>query len=625
MLYLSSMALKNSLYDPPRLGKRNFSMQALLLAFVVCSGAVLRTVEALPHKNNTCAPETDFVTMNLWLSNEDSNFEASKEHKFTIHNGHKMTVTGFDSTRKAGLGFRCRQRCSLGVGQEDLAKAVVSELEPGGTYRFRLWQFSRQEEQGGGYWKNEVHVNGFEYDTTMGEDMSAYGYAEATDAGEIEFLFVDTDSNPLFMGFTQVNVARVCGCGSNGDCPGGELCQGPTKKLARGKGVCTPGVLAARCADQDYRSAEHTCKFMAGNGYYAGEAWCTAFPTNEKPNFIPSKMCCGCSAGLSWVKEPYQHDNGGYAWRDFGGFKSNETSGEIVLEVGNGDEMRGIMVDGGTAKTPKKISASAGPTSTGPWTKLAKWKQDKYERSWLDFKTSEPFLQLSWSETYNKKQSRLHKISVRLRDRAADIDEPAGGWSGQFSLVKGPINPNPNCVIADGCVTSPNWPEPYPANEGCEIAVDADTVLVATHFLVPNSVPGTSWDDYFVIDSSARGSSGLFTNSAGPYHVSVLAGDRLVWSVDDWESGSGFRVCGYTPDNGDGALTWPPEKKECLEGYDEKVKCRMNGCAWNAKKSKCTAKRTCSSFRTKDKCNVKKRNCEWNKEEKACQTKLQWY
>jgi len=590
-----------------------------LLTTSVCLVIAFPTVSA----DVPCTTETDFVTMNQWLAKSDSVFETTQEHVFEIHNQHKLTVTGFDSTRAVGLGFRCFERCSLGEGQRDKARAIVSDLKPGGTYRFRLWQYSIPEEPQPGL-KNEIYINGVRYKAIMGDDMAAYGYAEATEAGEIEVIFIDNDIVPG-MGFSQINVARVCGCGTDKDCPGGELCEGSNDELEADQGVCTIGVRNALCADQDYRGAEWTCLAMSGLGYFAGEAWCTGWPTSNEPLFKPMEMCCVCSAGLSYVKEDYQHDNGGYEWRNFGNVNTKETSGEEVLEIGEGHMVRGIMVDAGFGgSTPKQITVSAASTSQGPWTKLDKWKQDKYERVWVDFKTSAPFLQLSWDETYNGKPSKLTAISVKLGDRAGDIEEPADGWSGKFSLLRSNVNKSPKCVIKDGCVTSPDWPKPYPATEGCKILVEEDTVLIATDFEVA-STQGGVWDDYLVIDSSARRSSGLFTNSAGPYHIPVLAGDSIVWVTNNWEQGTGFRICGYTPDDGDKLPMWPPkkEKKKCRRQMT-KNDCKATGCVWNKSKSKCNAKPMCSSISKKNKCNGKagkKLNCKWNKYEEACQAK----
>jgi len=90
---------------------------------------------------------------------KDTRFSASDVHTFTIHNGHTLTVTRFDSTRVIACGFRCFERCCLG-DYADRVRATVSGLEPGARYRFRLWQFSRPEETFGGRWKNQIYVNG---------------------------------------------------------------------------------------------------------------------------------------------------------------------------------------------------------------------------------------------------------------------------------------------------------------------------------------------------------------------------------------------------------------------------------------------------------------------------------
>jgi len=600
------------------------NLRAWLLALAVCSGVALNVVGTPAD----CVPETDFVTMNLRLANSDTQFETSVVHEFDIHNGHKMTVTGFDSTSAIGLGFRCRAGCSLGEGKKNQAKATVSQLEPGETYRFRLWEFSLPEEVRGGRWENELTVNGVQYDTVMGSLMAAYGYTEADENGEIEIIFFDTGGDGR-LGFTQINVAKICDCGDDTDCPGGELCEGSDAELEANEGVCTEDVKEAQCADQDYRGPNTTCRSWGGNGFFAGEAYCTAFPSSDRPDFNPLEMCCGCDGGLSWVTTDYQHDNGGYTWQDFGSFKKDESAGEVVLEVGKGHKTRGVMVDGAPGKnTPRRITVWEGKSSTGPWKKLTAFKLDKLERSWIDFQTSKAFLRLSWDETYsNEGGSRLSRVNVKFGDRVPDIEEPAGGWTGKFSLVSGNVDSDPKCVVVDGCVTSPNWPGSYPNSEACEISVDEDTVLVATHFEVVTGERITVNDDYLVLDSSIRRSSGLFTNSAGPFHVPVAAGDSLIWSPDDWESGSGFRICGYTPEDGDDLAVWPPIEEECPL-YETKKDCKKGGCKWNKKKNTCGAKPRCSSASNKKKCNTKElenEGCEWNRREKACQAGLYDY
>jgi len=562
---------------------------------------------------SACVPEKNYVTMSSCFSQKDTRFSASDVHTFTIHNGHTLTVTGFDSTRAIACGFRCFERCRLG-DDADRALATVSGLDPGAKYRFRLWQFSRPEETAGGRWKNQMYVNGEKYNTRMGEDIAAYGYATAAEQGTVEFLFVDTNDD-LRLGFSWVSLARVCGCASDRECPGGELCEGTEVERSVGDGVC---VLGGECAPVDHRAAEYSCFAMAGNGWYAGNAWCSAWPSESQPKFMPMKMCCECSGGMSWVKTPYQLDNGGYEWRDFGGATAEGSAGAVVLEVGANHKVRGVVVDGALRKTPKNILASAGATSTGPWTQLATWRQDNFERVWTNLETEEPFLRLSWEETYGNQSSKLSNISVKLGDRAVDAVEPEGGWTGNFSLLSGSIASKPRCVVEDGCISSPDWPDRYPTNKRCEIEVVEDTVLVATRFEVADDRSDVS-SDYFAIDSRTRRSSGVYTGSAGPYHVPVLAGDRLVWVVDSWEGAPGFRVCGYTSD-GKGLPKWPP-KEECSDLMTKRV-CKKAGCDWKKKKNICKAKFECGTLK-RGRC--KKvggaKGCEWNKGEKVCQVK----
>jgi len=216
------------------------------------------------------------------------------------------------------------------------------------------------------------------------------------------------------------------------------------------------------------------------------------------------------------------------------GATAESSAGAVVLEVGANHKVRGVVVDGAWRKTPKNILASVGATSTGPWTQLATWRQDNYERVWPNLETEEPFLRHSWEETYGNKSSKLFNISVKLGDRAVDAVEPEGGWTGNFSLFSGSIASNPRCVVEDGCISSPDWPDRYPINKRCEIEMVEDTVLVATRFVVANDHDdrGGVWADYFAINSQIRRSSGVYTGSTGPYYVPVLAGDRLVWVVD---------------------------------------------------------------------------------------------
>lgn len=563
-----------------------------------------------------CIPDKDHVTFQSAFSTIDTRFPADDVHTFTIQNGYTVTVTGFDSTRAIGYGFRCFDHCQLGE-ERNKARATASGLVPRGRYRYRLWQWRDSEEpsSGKGSLDNSLYVNGGEeIVTTMGEDTAAYGYATATDEGTIEFLFEDTNAVPR-MGFSWMVLAAVCGCTTDRECPGGELCEGTEVERSVGDGVC---VLGGECAPVDHRAAEYSCFAMAGNGWYAGNAWCSAWPSESQPKFMPMKMCCECSGGMSWVKTPYQLDNGGYEWRDFGGATAEGSAGAVVLEVGANHKVRGVVVDGALRKTPKNILASAGATSTGPWTQLATWRQDNFERVWTNLETEEPFLRLSWEETYGNQSSKLSNISVKLGDRAVDAVEPEGGWTGNFSLLSGSIASKPRCVVEDGCISSPDWPDRYPTNKRCEIEVVEDTVLVATRFEVADDRSDVS-SDYFAIDSRTRRSSGVYTGSAGPYHVPVLAGDRLVWVVDSWEGAPGFRVCGYTSD-GKGLPKWPP-KEECSDLMTKRV-CKKAGCDWKKKKNICKAKFECGTLK-RGRC--KKvggaKGCEWNKGEKVCQVK----
>jgi len=85
---------------------------------------------------------------------------------------------------------------------------------------------------------------------------------------------------------------------------------------------------------------------------------------------------------VSWVKTPYQIDNGEYERRDFGGTSSKGGGKAVALEVGANHKVRGVVVDGSAGKkTPQNISASAGGTPSGPWTQLATWKEDTWERA----------------------------------------------------------------------------------------------------------------------------------------------------------------------------------------------------------------------------------------------------
>jgi len=556
---------------------------------------------------STCIPDKDHVTFQSAFSTIDTRFPADDVHTFTIQNGYTVTVTGFDSTRAIGYGFRCFDHCQLGE-ERNKARATASGLEPGGRYRYRLWQWREFEEpsSGKGSLDNSLYVNGGEeIVTTMGYDTAAYGYATATAEGTIEFLFEDTNLVPR-MGFSWIVLARVCGCTTDRECPGGELCEGMSTE---GEGVCTPG--AAECADVDHRVDGPTCKSLAGSGTYAGNAWCSL----KGANIRPLEMCCECSGGVSWVKTPYQIDNGGYEWRDFGGATSKGGAKAVVLEVGANHKVRGVMVDPAPGKkTPENISASGGGTSSGPWTQVATWEQDKWERVWTDLESDEPFLQLSWESV---KASKVSNIRVKLGNNAVDSEEPQEGWTGSFSLVKGDISSKPRCIISNGCVSSPFSPEQYRPEKQCEIRVEEDTVLVATHFEVV-SERGDVWDDYFMIDSKMRGSSGVYTGSAGPYHVPVLAGDRLIWSVDDWEEASGFRVCGYNLDGGE-LPKWTPIKKECSSLRKGRA-CREANCQWIKSKKVCRDKFKCENILKRGKCTrfLEKKGCEWFKKERVC-------
>ena len=106
----------------------------------------------------------------------------------------------------------------------------------------------------------------------MGEDVTAYGYATAAEQGTVKFLFVDKNED-LHLGFSWVSLTRVCGCASDRECPGGELCEGTEVDRLVGDGVCVPG---GECAHVDHRAAEYSYLSMVGNSWYAGNTWCSA-------------------------------------------------------------------------------------------------------------------------------------------------------------------------------------------------------------------------------------------------------------------------------------------------------------------------------------------------------------
>jgi len=577
---------------------------------------------AASQEDNDCVEERDFVTMNRWLNQGAifERFDPSRVYDFDIHNGFKMTVTGFDQLSDTGLGFRCFDRCSLGPDRRNQARAVVSELEPGETYRFRIWDFGRPQEPFGGRWTNEVAVNGDTYTLQSGEYVAAYGYTTASDEGEIELLFNDLDDS-FTMGFTQINLAKICGCGNDRDCPGGEICAGSDDELAMGDGVCTVGVADAVCSELDARQGGETCRFNSGSGVFAGEAFCTAFAGN--PDFDPEEMCCDCSGGLTWIKTGYFDDNGGFHWREFPKINTDANSGEEVFDLGRKDFPRGIVLDPAPGNnTPRTVTVSGSKNADGPWRQVAEVGMDTFERSWADFEINNVrYLRLSWTETFNNNnRSKLGKTWVKFADVLRDVSEPEGGWTGRFSLVDdSAVERNPRCEITgDGCVTSPNWPGPYTQGEQCEITIDADTVLVATDFELA-SIDGDELDDYLIVDSAVRGSSGFHAFSHGPYHVPVKAGDRMLFSVNGYESATGFRICGYTPaDDENAALpTWPPGVETCPTVTDRRT-CRRSGCEW--KRGECRARNTCSTNSSRDECerSAFADRCTWSTQEQAC-------
>jgi len=58
---------------------------------------------------------------------------------------------------------------------------------------------------------------------------------------------------------------------------------------------------------------------------------------------------------MSWVKTPYQLDNGGYEWRDFGGATAEGSAGAVVIEIGVNHKVRGVVVDGVGSKALNNI------------------------------------------------------------------------------------------------------------------------------------------------------------------------------------------------------------------------------------------------------------------------------
>jgi len=78
-----------------------------------------------------------------------------------------------------------------------------------------------------------------------------------------------------------------------------------------------------------------------------------------------------------------------------------------------------------------------------------------------------------------KKSIKIFNISVNLENCAVDAVEPEGGWTDNFSLLSGSIASKPRCVVEDGCISSPDWPDQYLINKRCEIKVVEDTVFVA--------------------------------------------------------------------------------------------------------------------------------------------------
>ena len=76
--------------------------------------------------------------------------------------------------------------------------------------------------------------------------------------------------------------------------------------------------------------------------------------------------------------------------------------------------------------------ASVGAASIGLWTQLATWRQDNYERAWTNLETEEPFLWLSWEETYRKKNDQNLQYQRQARILCGGRSGSGGGWTGIF-------------------------------------------------------------------------------------------------------------------------------------------------------------------------------------------------
>jgi len=122
-----------------------------------------------------------------------------------------------------------------------------------------------------GRWKNQMYVNGERYDTRMGEDVAAYGYVTAAEQVTVEFLFVDTNED-LRLGFSWVSLARMCGCISDRECPGRELCEGREVERLVGA-VCASPVESAPTLTTERRSiAAYPWRVTAGTQVTRGVA-----------------------------------------------------------------------------------------------------------------------------------------------------------------------------------------------------------------------------------------------------------------------------------------------------------------------------------------------------------------
>ncbi|CAE7472778.1 unnamed protein product [Symbiodinium necroappetens] len=213
-------------------------------------------------------PLSSFAENNFNDRGNTDDKDTSKTYQYTLSNGYKCTLSGWTHTRGYQNGYL---RNAGGSGM-----AVVSGLEPGALYAWKIYQYSTYSKFAG---TNPLRVNGESFGST-----TAWPSADATKTGEISFEFVRKTEHVTVSGIAM---------GKGGTCE----TAAPNWGLdCRGCGVAEFSSAWVRIRDCDAQSNCLSVSKKGGGAAFLEGVYCPA-SDGEKDGLLPYYA----KPGTGWV------------------------------------------------------------------------------------------------------------------------------------------------------------------------------------------------------------------------------------------------------------------------------------------------------------------------------------